>query len=78
MSIFVSDVEEFVEIVKLVGVVIKIEDGGSFFCVGICFRIGIKYIIINKYVYDKLLKICLGIVFIDFVFKKGEVLSFYG
>lgn len=47
MSIFVSDVEEFVEIVKLVGVVIKIEDGGSFFLVGICFRIGIKYIIIN-------------------------------
>lgn len=78
MSIFVSDVEEFVEIVKLVGVVIKIEDGGSFFLVGICFRIGINYIIINKYVYDKLLEICLGIVFIDFVFKKGEVLSFYG
>lgn len=72
MSIFVSDVEELAEIAKSVGVVIKIEDGGSPFLAGTCFRIGTRYIITNKHVYDKLCEIRPGPVFIDFAFKKGE------
>lgn len=75
MSIFISDVEELAEIAKSVGVVIKIEDGGSLFLAGTCFRIGTKYIITNKHVYDKLYEIRPGTVFIDFAFKKGEAPS---
>ncbi|XP_068748577.1 serine protease FAM111A-like isoform X3 [Montipora capricornis] len=78
MSIFVSDVEELAEIAKSVGVVIKIEDGGSSFLAGTCFRIGTQFIITNKHVYDKLSEIRPGTVFIDFAFKKGEAPSPHG
>lgn len=78
MSIFVSDVEELAEIAKSVGVVIKIEDGGSPFLAGTCFRIGTKYIITNKHVYNMLYEIRPGTVFIDFAFKKGEAPSPHG
>ena len=78
MSIFVSDAEELAEIAKSVGVVIKIGDGGSPFLAGTCFRIGTKYIITNKHVYDMLYEIRPGTVFIDFAFKKGEAPSPHG
>lgn len=78
MSIFVSDAEELAEIAKSVGVVMKIADGGSPFLAGTCFRIGTKYIITNKHVYDMLSEIRPGTVFIDFAFKKGEALSPHG
>ena len=78
MSIFVSDVEELAEIAKSVGVVIKIEDGGSPFLAGTCFRIGTQYIITNKHVYDMLYEIRPRTVFIDFAFKKGEAPSPHG
>lgn len=75
MSIFVSDAEELAEIAKSVGVVMKIGDGGSPFLAGTCFRIGTKYIITNKHVYNKLCETRPGPVFIDFAFKKGEAPS---
>ena len=75
MSISVSDAEELAEIAKSVGVVIKIEDRGSPSLAGTCFRIGTKYIITNKHVYDMLYEIRPGTVFIDFAFKKGEAPS---
>ena len=78
MSFFVSDVEELAEIAKSVGVVIKIEDGGSPFLAGTCFRIGTQYIITNKHVYDMLYEIRPRTVFIDFAFKKGEAPSPHG
>ena len=78
MSIFVSDAEELAEIAKSVGVVIKIGDGGSPILVGTCFRIGTKYIITNKHVYDLLYEIRPGTFFIDFAFKKGEAPSPHG
>lgn len=78
MSIPVSDAEELAEIAKSVGVVMKIADGGSPFLAGTCFRIGTKYIITNKHVYDKLCESPPGRVFIDFAFKKGEAPNPHG